>query len=270
MWITATVPIMMTTVPKIKLGRIPTLYTCLYILISMLIGFSTFKATMILNPIKEMSCPILEATDSTLLRKSSIPSLESYLKVNNIEKHSVREAKNHTDLSWTVKWDSLKSGITNNLPWTNKKSRIFWKLSIGKSLAVDSLNMIKVVLIMMISFKISKLGWFSWKTNSIIHQKQQFLPIHLDIHKLHWQFWLIWVLKDSLLNVLTNIFYSRTKHNSFGKLNPPMVNIMELYQLISDGPFMVSKINSLVQDQDKIYVQQKKTTSTIWGDKTSF
>ena len=60
-----------------------------------------------------------------------------------------------------------------------------------------------------------------------------------------------------------NIFYFRTKHNSFGKLNPPMVNIMELYQLISDGPFMVSKINSLVQDQDKIYVQQKKTTSTI-------
>jgi len=59
-----------------------------------------------------------------------------------------------------------------------------------------------------------------------------------------------------------SIFYFRTKHNSFGKLNPPMVNIMELYQLISDGPFMVSKINSLVQDQDKIYVQQKKTTST--------
>lgn len=126
------------------------------------------------------------------------------------------------------------------------------------------------MLTMMISFKISKLVWLSWKTNSIIHQKQQFPPTHLDIHKLHWQFWLIWVSKDSLLNVQMSIFYFRTKHNSFGKLNPPMVNIMELYQPISDGPFMVSKINSLVQDQDKIYVQQKKTTSTTWGEKTSF
>jgi len=57
---------MMTTVPKIKLDRIPTLYTCLYILISMLIGSSTFKVIMTQNPIKEMSCLILEATDSTL------------------------------------------------------------------------------------------------------------------------------------------------------------------------------------------------------------
>lgn len=181
----------MTTVKKIKLDKIPTLCTCLYIHILMLIGFSISKATMTQNPIKAMLCPTSEAIDSILLRKSSTLLLESYLKVNNIDKLLEKEVKNHTDLSWTVKWDSSKNGTTNKHPSINKKSRISWKLSIGKSLVVDLSNMMKDVPTMMILLKIFKLDWHSWKTNLITLLKQPFRLILSDIHKLHWLFWLI-------------------------------------------------------------------------------
>lgn len=138
------------TVPKMKSDRILIRSICQYILILMLIGFLIFKATTIQNLPNQTFCLISEATDSTLLKRFLIRSLKFWVKANSIEKLTVKEVKNHTDLFLTVKWDSLKSGTMNNLPKTNKKSRIFWKLSIGKLLEVHLSNTIRDVPIMMI------------------------------------------------------------------------------------------------------------------------
>lgn len=179
----------MKTVPKIKLGKIHTPFTCLYIHISMLIGFSICKVIMTPNPIRVMLCLTSETTGSTLSKKFSTLLFKFYLKASNIEKLLVKEAKNLTDLSWTVKWDSLKSGIISNLHKINNQSKIFWKLSIGKLLVVDLSNMMKDVLIMTILLKTSKLDCHFWKINLITLQKQPYQQILLDILKVHWLFW---------------------------------------------------------------------------------
>lgn len=120
-------------------------------------GFSTFKATMTRNHIKEMFTPTSEITDSTQSSKSSIPSLEYSPKVNNIEKLMAKVAKKLTDPSLTVRWVSSKDGTINRIHKPNKRSRTFSKLSIGKFLEVDLLSMMKEVPTMTTSLKTSKL-----------------------------------------------------------------------------------------------------------------
>ncbi len=169
-----------------------------------------------------------------------------------------------------MRWASSKNGTINRIPKTNKKLRTFSQLSIGRLLEEHSSNMTKEVLIMMISFKIFRQDWHFWKINLITRPKLPSQLTLLGILQLLWQFWLMLELKGFSLNVRTNIFCYKIKHNLSGKQSQPMVNIMVPYQLIFDGQFTDSRINSLTQAQDKIYVCQKKIILTICEERTSF
>jgi hypothetical protein len=119
-------------------------------------GFSTLKAIMTPNHIKEMFTHTSEITGLTQSSKFSIPSLESSLKASNTERLMVKAAKKLTGPFLIVRWASSKDGTINKIHKPSKKSRTFSKLSIGKSLEVDLLNMIKEAHTMMISLKTFK------------------------------------------------------------------------------------------------------------------
>lgn len=263
-------PIRIKIAEATRLDNSLTRFICQYIHIWMPFGYLIWTVTMILNLLRVMSCHTLEAIDSIQLSKSSILPQESWVKVKNIDKHMAKEVKKVTDHFSTVRWDFSRNGTMSKIHRLNKKLRIFWKLSIGKLLVEDLLSMMKVVPTTMTSSKISKLVSISWKISLTILQRQQFQQILLDIHRLLWPFWLIWVLKDFSSKDLMNIFFCKTRLNSFGKPIQQTDSIMVLFPLTLDGPFMDLKINSQVEERLMDFAHQNKCTSITWEEKTNF
>lgn len=263
-------PIRIKIVEAIRLDNSLTPFICQCIHIWMPFGYLIWIVTMIPNLLRAMSCHTLEAIDSIQLSKSSILPQESWVKAKNIDKPMAKEVKKVTGHFSTVRWDFSRNGTMNKIHRLNKKLRISWKLSIGKLLAEDLLSMMKVVLIMMTSLKIFKLVSISWKISLTILQRQQSQQTHLDIHRLLWPFWLIWVFRDFLSKDPMSIFFCKTRLNSFGKLSQQTDNTMVLFRLTLDGPFMDFKISSQVVERLMDFAHQNKCTSITWEGKTNF
>ena len=268
--IRATVHMLTKIARKTKLASSHTQCTCQSIPILMHSGFSTSKVTMTPSPTRETSCPTSEATGSTLSRKSSTPSWGYLAIASNTDKLLEKEAKRATDHSWTAKWGSSRDGIMNKTtrprPWSSNSSRP----STGKSLAVDLLNMTKVVRIMTTSSRTIRLGSTSSKLSSTTHPKLQFLLIPLGTHRPLWLFLPIWVLKGTLWKGLMSISCSKTRLSSFGKPSQPMGNTTVPFPPISDGPFTDLKISLSEAVSTIIFAPRNKVILTIWDDKMSF
>ena len=165
-----------------------TLFICLFTLISTLSGFSTLIVTMIQNPIKGQSIhtsPVIVFIRSS---KSLTPQPTFSQKVKIIDKRLTQKVRRDIAPSSTAKWASLNAGTTNKTLIKSNKSNNCWRLSIGRSLEVDSLSMMKVVPTMMTSLKTFKLVYDSSKRTSTITLGLPFQLIPSVILNLLWPF----------------------------------------------------------------------------------
>ena len=165
-----------------------TLFTCPFTLILTPSGFLTLIVTMIQNPVKEQFIRTLPAIVFIRSSKSLTPQPTSSQKVKNIDKRLTQKVKRDIVPSSTAKWASLNAGTTNKTLIKNNKSNNCWRLSIGRSLEVDSLNMMKAVPTMMTSLKIFKLVYDSSKRTSTITLGLPFQLIPSVILNLLWLF----------------------------------------------------------------------------------